>query len=65
MNEYDQFLEQHQKPALLLSDIDIDDTNWYQAKEIMRESFKGREVLEWAENYLDVKCNNYFFGMIV
>ena len=26
----------------------------------MRESFKGREVLEWAENYLDVKCNIFF-----
>ena len=35
-------LEKKDKMSLLLSDIDIDDTNWYQAKDFLRGSFRGR-----------------------
>ena len=28
--------------SLLLSDIDIDDANWYSAKDFLRNSFRGR-----------------------
>jgi len=39
-----------------LSDIDIDDTNWYAAKEVLRTSYKGRSVVDWVENNLENNC---------
>jgi len=42
----------------LLSDIDIDDSNWYSAKEFLRNSYRGRDVLEWVENNLETNCKD-------
>jgi len=47
--------ERKDKLSLLLNDIDIDDTNWYQTKVIMRESFAGRDTLAWVEKNLETK----------
>jgi len=44
--------EKKDKLSLLLSDIDIDDTNWYAAKEYLRQSYRGRQAVEWVENNL-------------
>lgn len=43
--------------SLLLSDINIDDTNWYFAKDILRETYKGREVLNYVDNHLAERSN--------
>ncbi|KRX09001.1 hypothetical protein PPERSA_01888 [Pseudocohnilembus persalinus] len=43
--------EQKDKQSLLLSDIDIDDTNWYQAKQFLKQTYKGREVVNHVENH--------------
>lgn len=49
--------EKKDKISLLLSDIDIDDSNWYSAKEYLRESYRGRQAVEWVENHL--KTDSY------
>merc|ERR1712080_13579 len=41
------------KTSLLLSDIDCDDTNWYAAKEVLKSSFKGREIVNYVEQNLN------------
>ena len=51
------YIEKKDKLSLLLSDIDVDDTNWYAAKEFLRTSYRGREVLNWAENNLETNSN--------
>jgi hypothetical protein len=33
------------RSSLLLADIVADDTNWYSAKELLRETVKGREIV--------------------
>ena len=48
----------------MLSDQDIDDNNWYSAKEMLRTTFKGREVLEWVENHLKTDSNFICFEAI-
>lgn len=30
-------------------DFDADDTNWYAAKEILSETLKGRQIVEYTE----------------
>jgi len=49
-------IEKKDKSSLLLSDIDIDDTNWYATKELLRDSYKGRSVVDWVENNLNTNC---------
>lgn len=34
---------------LSLMDFDADDTNWYAAKEILSETLKGRQIVEYTE----------------
>mmetsp|Transcript_26671 Transcript_26671/g.23629 ORF Transcript_26671/g.23629 Transcript_26671/m.23629 type:complete len:102 (+) Transcript_26671:37-342(+) len=34
------------------SDFDIDDTNWYQAMEFLRETQQGKLVVDWVQNNL-------------
>ena len=36
----------------------MDETNWYQAKQILSRTYKGREIVNWAENNLATKCIN-------
>lgn len=36
------------RSSLLLADIVADDTNWYSAKELLRETVKGREIVEFT-----------------
>jgi hypothetical protein len=43
--------------SLLLSDIDVDHTNWYQAKDFLRKSFRGREIVDYVENKLATDSN--------
>mmetsp|Transcript_48407 Transcript_48407/g.67258 ORF Transcript_48407/g.67258 Transcript_48407/m.67258 type:complete len:148 (-) Transcript_48407:110-553(-) len=45
--------EQKDKTSLLLSDFDVDDSNWYQAMELLKETVKGRQVVDWVENHLE------------
>lgn len=45
--------------SLLLSDIDIDDTNWYQAKDFLKGSFRGRQIVDYVEN--NIKSNSKLF----
>ncbi|EAS03098.2 hypothetical protein TTHERM_00444800 (macronuclear) [Tetrahymena thermophila SB210] len=49
--------EKKDKMSLLLSDIDIDDTNWYQAKDFLRGSFRGRQIVDYVEN--NIASNTY------
>lgn len=44
------------RSSLLLADIVADDTNWYSAKELLRDSVKGREIVEFTEQ--NVKTNS-------
>jgi hypothetical protein len=43
--------------SLILSDQDIDDFNWYQAKDVMKRTYAGRETLKWVENNLNLNSN--------
>jgi hypothetical protein len=47
------FSEKKDKVSLLLSDFPIDETNWYQSKQFLARTHRGREVLNWAENHLE------------
>jgi hypothetical protein len=42
---------------LSLMDFDADDTNWYAAKEILNETLKGRQIVEYTEK--NIKTNTY------
>ena len=33
----------------------MDETNWYQAKQILSKYYKGRAIVEWADNHLQTK----------
>lgn len=39
-------------------DFDADDTNWYAAKEILNETLKGRQIVEYTEK--NIKTNSIF-----
>eukprot|EP01017_Pseudomicrothorax_dubius_P011748 TRINITY_DN1446_c0_g1_i2.p1 TRINITY_DN1446_c0_g1~~TRINITY_DN1446_c0_g1_i2.p1 ORF type:complete len:129 (+),score=28.10 TRINITY_DN1446_c0_g1_i2:125-511(+) len=43
--------ERKDKASLLLNAIDIDDTNWYQTKEVMRNNYLSREALNYIDNH--------------
>ncbi|EGR32951.1 hypothetical protein IMG5_066070 [Ichthyophthirius multifiliis] len=49
--------ERKDKMSLCLSDINIDDSNWYQAKDFLRNSFKGRQIIDYVEN--NIKTDTY------
>ena len=33
----------------------MDETNWYQAKQVLSRTYKGREIVNWAESNLASK----------
>lgn len=39
-------------------DFDADDTNWFAAKEILNETLKGRQIVEYTEK--NIKTNSIF-----
>lgn len=41
------------KSSLLIGGTEIDEINWYQTKEFLRKTFKGRRVVEWVEQNLE------------
>jgi hypothetical protein len=45
------------KESLLVGGTDIDDCNWYETKEVLKTSFKGRNVVQWVENNLKTSSN--------
>ena len=51
------YLEKKDKGSLLLSDFTIDESNWYQAKQFLAKTYRGRDILNWAENHLETKSN--------
>jgi hypothetical protein len=53
--------EKKDKMSLLLSDFPIDESNWYQSKQFLARTHRGREILNWAENHLETSCNNILF----
>lgn len=47
------------RSSLLLADIIADDTNWYSAKELLRETVKGREIVEFTEQHVKTNSNKH------
>lgn len=52
-------LEKGERESLLLSDFDIDDTNWYQTKQFLRKTYRGRELVEWVDNNLQTSSKSF------
>ncbi len=42
-------------------DFDADDTNWYAAKEILNETLKGRQIVEYTEKNINTNSNNFTY----